>query len=141
MSLDYFARLNGDSPFVDHELVDRACDLARRTGVDFVTNVCPRSFPYGVSVELFRTAVYALGYERMSEPEDFEHVTRYFYRHLADYRYRNIVNETGDLSGIRLTVDTPEDKHRIERLRAAAGDQWDEWGPRDAVCAYREMGL
>jgi spore coat polysaccharide biosynthesis protein SpsF (cytidylyltransferase family) len=139
-SLDYFARLNGDSPFVDHGLLDQACEIARTTGTDFVTNVRPRSYPYGLSVEVFKTEVFARGYAQMSEPHHFEHVTLYFYEHLNDYSYRSLIHEERDLSSIRLTVDTPEDKDRFETLRAVAGDDWEHWGLSEIVNAYNEAG-
>ena len=140
-SLDYFARFNGDSPFMDHALIDQACEIARSTGVDFVTNVRPRSYPYGLSVEVFRTDVFARGYALMDELRHFEHVTLYFYEHLNEYSYRSLIHEGKDLSSIRLTVDTPEDKVRIEKLRAVAGDRWDHWGLEDIVRAYYEAGF
>jgi len=135
--LDYFARMNGDSPFVDLELINKACEIVRQSGEDFVTNIRPRSYPYGISVELFRTDSFALGYERMSEPDHYEHVSHYFYEHLDDFNYRNIVREGEDLSKIRMTVDTEADKRRFERLISITDDRPGDWGLKELLNIYR----
>src|SRR6187401_1254787 len=53
---EWFARINGDSPLTDPELLGEACEVASFDDHDFVTNLQPRSFPYGVSAELLRTS-------------------------------------------------------------------------------------
>jgi spore coat polysaccharide biosynthesis protein SpsF len=136
-SLDYFARMNGDSPFVDSELIDKAGEIVRQSGEDFITNIQPRSYPYGISVELFRTDAFAQGYERMSAPDHYEHVSHFFYEHLSDFDYRNIQRKGENLSEIRMTVDTEADKLRFEKLISIADDRWDDWGLKEILNIYR----
>jgi len=105
---DAFVRLCGDSPFLDHRLVDRAIDLFRVGEQDIVTNVHPRSFPAGQSVEVIGTNSFLDGLGRMTEASDREHVTPYFYRHAGRYTIVNFAAQR-NLSSVRLTVDSEKD--------------------------------
>lgn len=122
--VDWFARINADSPFLEPELLDRACTIAASNQFDLVTNLSPRSFPYGVSTELIRTSTFRQAYARMSSPEHYEHVTKLFYEkdNPIDYRKYNILNTEPDQSHIRLTVDTPADWQLFCRI-AESGDR------------------
>ena len=50
---DYLARLNGDSPCIDIDLVESGISLCPY-GYDIITNVLSRTFPYGISVEIVK---------------------------------------------------------------------------------------
>ncbi|MEJ7786236.1 MAG: NTP transferase domain-containing protein, partial [Solirubrobacteraceae bacterium] len=78
--LDAVARVNGDSPMLDQRLVDQGVELLRASGADLVSNVRPRSFPPGQSVEVLCTTALRLAVERMIKAEDREHVTAWLYR-------------------------------------------------------------
>lgn len=106
--LDWFARVNADSPLVDPSLIELACEVAARGEVDFVTNVSPRTFPYGVSVELVRTKRYRDIYQEMWSEDHFEHVTQILYQPEQNIQTHSIISPE-DLSGFRLTVDTQLD--------------------------------
>lgn len=125
--LDALVRLNGDSPFLDPQLIDGAVRAYREGEWDVVTNVFPRSFPRGQSVEVVRATSLELAIARMKEPEEAEHVTRYFYTHAEEFRIRNLVSPepSGDVS---LCVDTPEDWSRAEWIaaRLSPGRGWRE---------------
>ena len=49
---DAVARVNGDSPWLDPELLDRAIALFRAEAADLVTNLLERDWPYGISAEV-----------------------------------------------------------------------------------------
>lgn len=136
--LDYFARVNADSPFLDPPLLQQGCEIARTGAYDFVTNLHPRSFPYGVSVEIFRTTTFQAGYARMTTPDEHEHVTKYFYDNIRAYRYYNIQGEK-DMSAIRLTIDTPDDLERFHRLVDTIMSPWNLLPYTDAARRYQEM--
>lgn len=115
--LDALARVNGDSPFLDPELIDRAVRIYQEGNWDVVTNTFPRTFPRGQSMEVVRTAALGTAVGLMKESEEAEHVTRYFYTHPKEFRIHNIVsNETVD--GVSLCVDTPMDLSRAEWIAA-----------------------
>ena len=54
--LDHFVRVSGDSPFIDSNLINKALLEYRNGRFDLVTNVFPRSFPNGASVEVISTS-------------------------------------------------------------------------------------
>ena len=51
----YFVRINGDSPFIHYNIIDKAIKIYKKKKVDIVTNIFPRTFPIGQSVEVIRT--------------------------------------------------------------------------------------
>jgi spore coat polysaccharide biosynthesis protein SpsF len=86
LDCDAFVRVSGDSPLLDQGLVDQAVRLFRTASCDLVTNVFPRSFPAGQSVEVLKRTSFSRGYTQMTEPQDLEHVTPYFYRRHEEYQ-------------------------------------------------------
>jgi spore coat polysaccharide biosynthesis protein SpsF len=131
-ALDAFVRLSGDSPLLDQALVDQGVDLFRERRPDLVTNVFPRTFPRGQSVEVVDAAVFALGFGRMEDPEDLEHVTRFFYRHADEFAIESFAAEE-DLSHLSLALDAEEDAARIERVLGAMERPHWEYGYREVV--------
>jgi spore coat polysaccharide biosynthesis protein SpsF len=114
-AFDGFVRVNGDSPLLDHHLIERALAHFQVSGADLVSNVVRRSYPRGQSVEVVRGDAFRRAYAGMDEPDDFEHVTRYFYRNPDDYRILSFESPHDD-SGVRLVVDTPEDMDRFTAI-------------------------
>jgi spore coat polysaccharide biosynthesis protein SpsF len=104
-----FARISGDSPFIDPGLVARVLALRETKDLDLATNVFPRSFPAGTSVEALTSAALRRVLAATREAEDREHVTRYFYRHPEQFQIENLAAGDDRYSGIRLTVDTAAD--------------------------------
>ena len=47
-----FVRISADSPLIDPSLIDRAVTIFNKKRYDIVTNVFPRTFPKGFSVEV-----------------------------------------------------------------------------------------
>ena len=137
----YFFRVNGDSPFVEPALLQAAGEQAAADNYDFITNLAPRTFPYGVSLELVRTIAFASAYAAMQAPAHFEHVTLYLYEHLSDYRVYTYTCPAGNLSGMHLTVDTEADWVRFERLVAEAGAAWPAIGLNDIIQLYQALEL
>jgi spore coat polysaccharide biosynthesis protein SpsF len=107
--IDPIVRVSGDSPLLDPAIVRRALGLWE-PGL-LVTNVRPRSFPTGQSVEVFELA--ALEAAEMS-PAAREHVTTTLYGRL---RVENF-SHSPDLSHLRLTLDTEADAARLDELFA-----------------------
>lgn len=110
-----FVRISGDSPLLDSRLVDRAVGRFERDDCDLVTNLRPRSYPRGQSVEVLNSQVFRDAYRAMSCREHFEHVTRWFYENEDQVKISNF-RAMRDWSDIRLAVDTAEDLHMIARI-------------------------
>ena len=107
-----------------HELIDRGVRLFRDQRPDLATNVFPRSYPAGQSVEVVDANVFGRVYDKLSHAGEREHVTLHFYNHPDGYRIVNFKSET-DFGSLRLSVDTAEDFAVFERLvEAMAAPQW-----------------
>ena len=108
-----FVRANADSPLLDPALVRQAHALFVERPCDLVTNVFPRSFPKGMSVEIIGLDAMDRALESTADAQDREHVTRFFYSHPERFRIRNFAAPR-PRPALQLSVDTPEDLMRIE---------------------------
>lgn len=119
-----FVRVCGDSPLLDHRLIDHAIGLFWQHRPHLVTNLHPRTFPAGQSVEVVDAACFRRAVADAKAPEDREHVTRYFYGKADRFE---IVNFTAasDWSGHRMAVDEPGDLARFAaQLDSLPGPHW-----------------
>ena len=112
---DAFVRVNGDSPLLDQRLIDYAVALFRDNDCDLVTNVSPRTFPIGQSVEVLNSDSFRMAYVSMTDPQDREHVTRYFYRHKEAYRIVRF-SSPREYPPVHLAVDTKADFERFDAI-------------------------
>lgn len=112
--LDVVVRVSGDSPLLLPAVVDQVISLLADPDTDIATNVHPRSFPPGQSVEAIRTTVLAKAAPKLSRVHQ-EHVTSWFYANASDYRITNLGREQ-PLNDVRLVVDTHDDLLAIEGL-------------------------
>ncbi|MBN2734993.1 MAG: hypothetical protein JXQ82_09085 [Methanomicrobiaceae archaeon] len=115
---DAFVRVNGDSPLIDPCLIDKGVNLYYDGDFDIVTNVFPKTYPSGQSVEVVNTAKYIQIYPKMTLKDDFEHVTHFFYRKPGDFKIFNFSSET-DYSHIHMSVDTPQDMLNFSTIVSA----------------------
>ncbi len=136
--LDAFIRLCADSPLLDPALVSRAVGEFRAREVDLVTNVFPRTFPPGQSVEVVGTRVFAEAVDTMDRPEHREHVTAFFYDNAARHRIWNIASgrDYGDLS---FAVNTMADLEAFAALVATFDRPHTDYSLQDLVAARRDM--
>jgi spore coat polysaccharide biosynthesis protein SpsF len=108
------ARISGDSPFIDPDVVARVIAAHEAEHPDITTNVHPRTFPFGCSVEVIATSALARAFSLTSDGDDREHVTNYFYHSEEQFRIRNVAAGHNRFLGVRLAVDTVEDLSRAE---------------------------
>jgi len=112
---DGFVRLSADSPLLDQRLVDEAVAWYKKGAYELVTNVFPRTFPKGQSVEVIKGSVFKAYYPSMRTVDELEHVTPYFYNHSHQFTIYNLATDEA-LGNIQMSVDTPEDMNRFERI-------------------------
>jgi spore coat polysaccharide biosynthesis protein SpsF len=118
--VDAFVRVCGDSPLIDPTLVDEAIALYHRHDCDLVTNVFPRSFPKGQSVEVIRSNPFLRVRDQVPLSQR-EHITQVYYQNPEQF---HIVNFSSDLeaAAIQLSVDTWDDYDHMQNLiQACAG--------------------
>ena len=133
-NFDAFVRICGDSPILDQRLIDQALKIYDEE-CDFVTNILPRSYPLGQSVEVIRASTFKKVYDKMSTPDHFEHVTKYYYEKPDEFRIKNFSNKK-NLSSYRLVVDTPEDLKRIEKIIVSMTKPHIEYSLSDSINLY-----
>lgn len=111
---DRFLRVTADSPLLDPQLAKAAVGAALKGDWDVVTNVFPRTFPKGQSVEVLRVkTLESVDASRLS-PEDREHVTPFFYNHPNEFRILNLPGSPPVDPEPGYAVDTIEDLRRLE---------------------------
>lgn len=113
---EWFFRICADSPLLDSQLLQQMSDVVseERPKRDLITNIFPRTFPHGQSVELLNAQTFAsIDASSLSE-EDQEHVTKVYYSHPERFAIMNIESNNPGSAKLRLTVDVPEDIARLE---------------------------
>jgi len=111
-------RISGDSPLINPDVIFKVIAQDQELAdADLTTNVFPRSFPKGQSVEVISRKSLELLQDRNLSKSDIEHVTPYFYANYKEFKINNLKN-TEDLSSINLSVDTKEDLLRVNQFMA-----------------------
>jgi spore coat polysaccharide biosynthesis protein SpsF len=112
----YAMRANGDSPFPDAWLIGQG--MAQLAGApDLVTNLRPRSYPYGISVELVKVDTLRRELPALSESQR-EHVTACFYAAPDRFKIAAVPPCPWPPCPMRLTVDEPGDLEALEQVVA-----------------------
>lgn len=112
---DAVVRITSDCPLIDPALIDQVIAVYAEGDSDYVSNMLPPTWPYGMAVEVFSAAALQQAHTEATQPAEREHVTPFIYWHPERYRLRNVASPV-DLSHHRWTVDTPEDYELVRRL-------------------------
>lgn len=111
-------RISGDSPLINPDVILKVIEKDQELAdADLTTNVFPRSFPKGQSVEVIPRKSLELLTQRSLSESDIEHVTHYFYANSKEFKINNLKN-TEDMSAMNLSVDTKEDLLRVNQFIA-----------------------
>jgi spore coat polysaccharide biosynthesis protein SpsF len=117
----WFFRLCGDSPWLDHHLLQTFLPYSERTDLDLVTNVYPRTFPKGHSVELLKAETFTTLDPSTFSAEEQEHVTKVFYNHPRAFRILNVASTDPRQADMSFVVDTIADLRRLESTLGMSG--------------------
>lgn len=110
----YFMRISGDSPLIDNKIIDYAIKIHKKNkNFDIITNVFPRTFPKGQSVEIIKVQILKDYIKKMSK-SDLEHVTRYFYKNSSKFKIKNFKSKNKK-KVMKLSVDTISDFIKIKK--------------------------
>lgn len=113
-----FYRISGDSPLIAAQLFHRMNPFIGERQPDVVTNIFPRSFPKGQSLELIRTDSFMRLDPTLLNEAECEHVTPYFYNHPDQFTIVNVANPNAGEPAADVVVDTIADLKSLE-------DHWD----------------
>jgi glutamate-1-semialdehyde 2,1-aminomutase len=108
------ARITGDCPLIDPEVVDAVCERYLAGSADYASNISPPTFPDGLDTEVFSFAALEQAWRDAASGPEREHVTPYI-RESGKFRTVNLSNEV-DLSAERWTVDEPADLALVRRI-------------------------
>tara|TARA_B110000977_G_C11036509_1_gene477280 strand:- start:124 stop:711 length:588 start_codon:yes stop_codon:yes gene_type:complete len=113
LKLKNFIRISGDSPFMDYKIIDRAINIHRKkpNKYDLITNIFPRTFPRGRSVEIIKTMSLKKILPFINKDEK-EHVTKFFYKNKEQFCIKNFKANKKNLSN--LAIDTKKDLEKLK---------------------------
>ncbi len=104
----FFIRISGDSPLIDYKLINKVIILHKKNkNFDIITNVFPRTFPSGQSVEIIKTSLLKKNLI-FFDSNDQEHVTKFFYKNSNEYLIHNL-KYNGKKSFFKQSIDTKKD--------------------------------
>ncbi len=124
---EWIARVNGDNVIIIQDLIAQALHATERTDIDTITNVRPRSYPKGCSIELTRRAQFlAIDAEAASDHEK-EHVFPAVYNRTPVDRLLNLAC-AGDFSDLDVACD---DFRQLALLGYVLGQRPSTWHVSD----------
>ncbi len=132
---DVIARITGDCPFTDPEVIDTVIGRFLEGGADFVSNTQQRSYPDGLDVEVFSRDVLERTDAEARDPFLRAHVTPYMHGRLRDrlpwggFSKAQVVYEH-DFSHLRWTLDEPDD---LDFFRAVVPELPGDFGWLDVI--------
>ena len=101
---NFFLRISGDSPLIDFRILNKINISDKNKNFDLITNIFPRTFPSGQSVEIIKTSTLKKNLKFFSKL-DKEHVTRYFYRNSPKFKIKNFIDKQ-KYNTKKLSIDT-----------------------------------
>jgi spore coat polysaccharide biosynthesis protein SpsF len=110
----HFIRISGDSPLIDYKIIDYAIETFKNhKNSDLVTNIFPRKYPSGQSVEIIKTKTLEKNIKNFSLIEK-EHVTKYFYSNYKKFKIANFKKNFNYYKNLpKLSIDYKSDLKKI----------------------------
>ena len=118
--LRYFARVCGDRPFFDPEVVNEYLIWAENDDLELATNVIGKTFPPGLTTEIVKTSALARLISATQDVRDLEHVTRFFYQNSDMFNIGNRLSTHG-WNDVSLVVDNEKDLDRARYIVCKLG--------------------
>lgn len=114
----HVVRLTADCPLADPELIDEAVRLALASRAAYVSNCEQRTYPDGLDVEVVAADALFAATANAFDPYEREHVTPYVRRRPERFTQAHLT-QPRDLSGLRWTVDGPDDLAFVRQVYEA----------------------
>jgi spore coat polysaccharide biosynthesis protein SpsF len=110
-------RITSDCPLIDPRVIDLHVREFEKRNVDYLSSrITKRTWPHGMELEIFTFAALETAWRNAKTLYEREHVTPYIYQTNAkDFRLYEFALAS-DLSGLRFTLDYPEDFRFIETI-------------------------
>ena len=116
-SANIVVRLSSDSPLLDGEIIDTVIEEYLSGDYDFVGTLAPqpRTFPDGLSVEVFSSKLLNYAQLNAKKPSDREHVTLYMLTQYQKFKIHRVDYEN-DCSCYRFNLDYSEDFQLLKKI-------------------------
>jgi len=113
---DAVLRITADCPLLDPDIANQVIEKFLETNTDYCSNIRPPTFPDGLDVELISKQALETCWQDAKLDSDREHVTTYIRRTQPDLFEKANVENAIDYSGMRWTIDEPQDLDFIQAL-------------------------
>ena len=117
---DTILRATGDNPLVEPYFANELLKMYIELNADYSSNKSEvgSNLPDGLGIEIFSFNALKISMNKSTQEHHFEHVNEYILENRRDFKIYKDVNIGGllDRSYLRLTVDTPEDFKRVEKI-------------------------
>lgn len=111
---EWFFRICGDSPLFDEQLIPMMLKQSESIHADIHTNLFPRTFPKGQSLELIRKDIFMDVDVLQLTEQECEHVTPFFYTNAEKYSIVNMENPNQSDENKNVVVDTLDELKALE---------------------------
>tara|TARA_B100000965_G_scaffold403611_1_gene432163 strand:- start:1082 stop:1732 length:651 start_codon:yes stop_codon:yes gene_type:complete len=108
-------RISGDSPLINPMLIKQIISFSKNKNFDICTNLFPRTFPKGQSVEIINANTLLKINQKLLSNKEKENVTSFFYNNSRKFKIINFSNDV-NLNNINFSVDTNSDFIKIRKL-------------------------
>ena len=126
---EWVARVNGDNVIILQDMMKKAISLTSRSDVDVITNVRPRSYPKGCSIELVRRRIFMEIDSSVLTSTQCEHVFPYIYEMIPAGKLVNL-SIPSDYSDLDVSCD---DFRQLALLRYLFQDGPESWYEQDLL--------
>jgi spore coat polysaccharide biosynthesis protein SpsF (cytidylyltransferase family) len=116
---DYVLRVNSDSIIIDQDLINSAIIKLRDCDgdYDYITNLKPRTYPYGISLQIISRRLLQLCLNQDLSNDEKEHITPAIDKYVDSARRYNITLSLAvNYSNKKIVVDTLDDYVRMFEL-------------------------
>lgn len=114
-SINHIARINGDAPLIDPQIVDKVINLYKNGTFDYVNNFFKKSFPAGTETEVFSFNTLETTWKNAKKLSEREHVTPYIYNNATMFNIGYLENKE-NISHLHWTVDRQEDLEFVRQI-------------------------
>lgn len=130
---EHLVRIVGDSPFIDHKLVEDVVEVHLDSGADYTSNTLLRTHPRGLDVEVIRSDALLDAAEQATDPLERAGVTTFVQRRPADYKLGAVL-AAGDYEDHNWqATDEASITHLTDVLNRSGSDLTRAW---DALLAH-----
>lgn len=134
----HVVRITGDCPLIDPEIIDAVLEVHLKGGFDYSTNTWVLTYPDGLDTDVMQFSALEQAWLEAQLPSEREHVTPYIRNHPEIFS-RGEVEGEHDYSGLRWTVDEPEDYEFVSRIYDLLHPGKPTFGWRDVLSLLEEQ--